>query len=834
MAVTFAAMIIVLWPRTASGRPQIRQDFFAAYPSAVGSILDAIGDGAEHCGACHYNFEGGGTRNPYGRAVRDALSAYPNTPAGRVDAIRSTETGDPDQDGYDTLTEITDVATFENTPTFPGLAGTDEMEVRNVSWARIYEHLVPTAGGDSLPPIVGVITPNGGEILTANAATTIEWTATDSSGVASVDLYLSLDDGETYDVIATGLTNSGTYTWVPANRPTAQGLVRVEATDNALNIGADASDRTFVVFPPFTESPVPTTLRDFDLPGTQPLEGGPPIAAPSDCGVCHGGYDWAVEPLANWRGSMMALASRDPLFKANLVIANQEVPESGDICLRCHLPRGWLRGRSVPTDGSRMLEADATGVSCDLCHRMVDPIFDVNNPPVDADILAGLTDPASTFGTAMYVIDPNGSRRGPFVDADSGHSVVVSPFHREAAFCGTCHDVSNPVFEKNEQGDYTAGPFDTAAADSSSEALAPIERTYSEWYYSQYNSPNGVYAPQFGGNKEYVATCQDCHMRDVTGYGCDPAGFADAPLRTDLPLHDMTGGSTWVPGLVGQLYPEDVNQTAVEAGISRAKEMLGKAAELEYLIDTGKLVVTVTNQTGHKLPTGYPEGRRMWLNVRFYDSTGVLLSESGAYDPNTGVLTEDAEAKVYEVKPGLDSEAASLANKPAGPSFHFVLNNKVFKDNRIPPRGFDNAAFAKFGGAPVEYEYADGQYWDRTWYSIPAEARSANVTLYYQSTSKEFVEFLRDENRTDDSGQQMYDLWHDNGKCPPERMESAATPRNDLDGVNGVDFVDFALFAENWNRDCGDQPCRANLDASDNIVDWRDLAVLQAGWLWGQ
>ena len=134
----------------------------------------------------------------------------------------------------------------------------------------------------------------------------------------------------------------------------------------------------------------------------------------------------------------------------------------------------------------------------------------------------------------------------------------------------------------------------------------------------------------------------------------------------------------------------------------------------------------------------------------------------------------------------------------------------------------------------MEYEYADGQYWDRTWYSIPAEARSANVTLYYQSTSKEFVEFLRDENRTDDSGQQMYDLWNDNGKCPPERMESAATPRNDLDGVNGVDFVDFALFAENWNRDCGDQPCRANLDASDNIVDWRDLAVLQAGWLWGK
>ena len=30
----------------------------------------------------------------------------------------------------------------------------------------------------------------------------------------------------------------------------------------------------------------------------------------------------------------------------------------------------------------------------------------------------------------------------------------------------------------------------------------------------------------------------------------------------------------------------------------------------------------------------------------------------------------------------------------AGPAFHLALANKVFKDNRIPPRGFSNAAFA--------------------------------------------------------------------------------------------------------------------------------------------
>ena len=42
---------------------------------------------------------------------------------------------------------------------------------------------------------------------------------------------------------------------------------------------------------------------------------------------------------------------------------------------------------------------------------------------------------------------------------------------------------------------------------------------------------------------------------------------------------------------------------------------------------------------------------------------------------------------------------------------------------------------------------------------IPAGAVRAEVRLNYQSTSKEFIEFLRDENITDSSGQDMYDLW---------------------------------------------------------------------------
>ncbi len=755
---------------SAEARSNIRDAFFAVYPDAETTTIGTVPSQPDHCGVCHYDFTGGGTRNPYGARLEEVLPNFSSNPNGRRQAVQSIENEDPDGDGFSTLIEATDVTTYANTPTFPGLTPANVSSTANVDIAEIQTHLVPSTGSDTTPPTVAVIVPNGGETYVGNAGTTVQWTAGDASGIAAIDLYASDDNGATFRALAFGLPNTGSYTWFVANRPTTEAIFRVVATDNAFNQGQDDSDAAFNVEAP-PGGLAPTTLRDFDMPGTQPLEAGI-LNPPEACSPCHGGYDEAVEPYYNWQGSMMSQASRDLIFMANMTIANQDAPDSGDICLRCHLPRGWLQGRSVPTDGSQMLVTDESGVACDYCHRLVDPIYDPGaNPPEDAAILAALSFPASTFGTGMGTIDPTGARRGPFVDATSGHPILVSPFHREAALCGTCHDVSNPAFEKDGLGHYVPNAFDTTATDFSANTIAPVERTYSEWFNSEYNSPEGVYAPQFGGNKDYVATCQDCHMHDVTGEGCN---FGTPPTRTDLPLHDMTGGSTWYPGLINGLYPGEVNDAALQAGILRARYMLQNAAQLDLEQDGDDLQVTVTNETGHKLPTGYPEGRRIWINVKFYDAGMTLISESAAYDLETGELGHDAEAKIYEIEPGLDEVTAPLVGVEPGPSFHFALNNAVFKDNRIPPRGFTNAAYANFGGSHVGYSYPDGQYWDDTYYSIPAGATSADVTLYYQSTSKEFIEFLRDENTTNTLGQEMYDLWNDNGKCPPEVMRSAS------------------------------------------------------------
>lgn len=159
----------------------------------------------------------------------------------------------------------------------------------------------------------------------------------------------------------------------------------------------------------------------------------------------------------------------------------------------------------------------------------------------------------------------------------------------------------------------------------------------------------------------------------------------------------------------------------------------------------------------------------MWIEVQFLNSAGNTIATRGAYYPSTGVLTT-GDTKVYEIKHGLDVYMAAQTGKPVGESFHFVLNNSVLKDNRIPPRGFSLPRFLDHQAEPVGISFAEGQYWDDTWYSIPAAAASARVRVWHQTTSKEYIEFLRDENTTDNLGQIAYNQWVQHGRSAPTRM----------------------------------------------------------------
>jgi len=761
------ALLLLIVTTSALARNPIRREFFDVYPTAENSRLDDLPSAAGHCGVCHFAFGGAGPRNSYGLAVEVALGQLGDNRA----AIEAVHDLDSDNDGYPNWVEVTDLANFTNTPTFPGLRDDHLGQVLEVDTADIDGFLVPGGSSDVDPPTVTVMTPAGGELVAPGTSFAVNWVADDASGILAVDVDVSYDGGVTFKPAARNLPPTGPWSWFVPNRP-GPATLRVTARDGAGNPGSDESNTFTIDLGP--AGVVPTTLRDFDMPGSQPFDAGPLDDPQENCLTCHGDYDPAVEPWHNWHGGMMGQALRDPLFMATVAIAEQDAPGSGDLCLRCHTPGGWIEGRSDDTSGDLMNAKDRQSVQCDFCHRLVDPVYqDGVSPARDLAILEALTAIPADAANGQFVLDRDPIRRGPYDDAEASHEFLASPFHRSADLCGTCHDVSNPVFEQDgDPATYVPGPLDAPHSDGHRRHMFPVERTYSEWELSDYAN-GGVYAPQFAGNKPdgMVSTCQDCHMRDVRGAGANESG---TPTRDDLALHDFTGGNHFVPDILPTFYPGEVDVTALQDAKARAIGMLQLAATMDAALALNgaspELTVTVTNETGHKLPSGYPEGRRIWINVAAYDADDVMVYESGHYDFDTGDLEQDDDVHIYQVKPGLSHRLAGALGMEAGPSFHFALGDTIWHDNRIPPRGFDNAAFTAAQCAPVGYTYADGQHHDLVTYDLPAAATRAEVTLYYQSTSKEYIEFLRDANVTNDLGQRLYGAWVAQGRAAPVVM----------------------------------------------------------------
>jgi uncharacterized repeat protein (TIGR01451 family) len=626
-------------------------------------------------------------------------------------------------------------------------------------------------------------------------------TDTIPSGMSYVPNSLGASEGTVNDLQAPTLTWRGSLSQSQHITLTYQVTVTGQVTGSIVNLARvsapSISPLTLATSIAVPRSVLTTTLQDFFLPGTQPRTLNVPIPPSVDCDTCHSApiYD-------RWRGSMMSQAGRDPLVWAALATANVGAPNSGEYCLRCHTPQGWLEGRSHPASGTALQPADlGNGIACNLCHRLVDPVASTMDEATDIDsaIRDALTAtiPFGYVGNAALIVDPDDHRRGPFSFNLSlpYHTAYQTDFFQQTGDsiarsrqCGTCHNVDNPTLSWDEtRGQYWPNPTDIPA-DAGSDQLFPIERTYDEWLFSEY-ARGGVYAPQFAGSKPdgIVKSCQDCHLPRSTGTAADAAfnpEYRDCETTGCLPVHTLVGGNTWIPQVLqdpGWRLNAAGEGTYLHNTMLQTQQMLKKAATLTVTLatsDTFKVAtVRVTNQTGHKLPTGYPEGRQMWLNLEALDQDGNLLYESGAYDAATGQLLRDADVKVYEIKQGITPDLAALLQKPAGASFHFVLNNSVVKDNRIPPRGYSQRIFDQPGLRPVGVTYADGQYWDDTVYFLPFETAQVLVTLNYQTASREYVDFLAANGGVD--GLVLNSLW-ESLQSPVEVIARAWLPSYDV------------------------------------------------------
>ncbi|MBL8745201.1 MAG: hypothetical protein JNK58_02475 [Phycisphaerae bacterium] len=571
------------------------------------------------------------------------------------------------------------------------------------------------------------------------------------------------------------------------------------------------------------------TLRDFHLPGTQVGDITPGTIQPStNCAVCHANYDPDSEPGFAWKGSLMAQAGRDPLFYAQMTTANQDVANAGYFCLRCHVPNSFVTGHAYQPDGSTLDSLDLDGVNCHFCHSMVDPVYsDATSPPEDLDILAAMSEVPMHYGNSMFVLDPTGTRRGPRADHEAVHPVIPSPFFRSGDMCGTCHDVGNVATTRQPDGTYRYNALDQPPPSDDLAHMFPLERTYTEWKLSDFANGGVDMGGRFGGDgPTVVSTCQDCHMPVVTGRAC-----FFGPERHDMKRHDFAGASAQVLDIIAEFTRDDpnVDQAAIAAGKAKAVSMLERAATLQATTHGTSLRVRVINESGHKLPTGHIEGRRVWVNVRYFNKRGGLIHEHGHYDHDEAELDETSTT-IFEMHVGLSEAAAAATGLPPGPTGRMALADTIVKDNRIPPRGWSNVLY-ELGGAPaVGANYPDGQYWADIDYPIPASAVRAEIRLYYQNTPRHYIEMLRDNNHTDHWGQTLHGLWTSTGRGAPILMAQIEAP------IIRPPLSPGLARAEVWSdivdilRDFGRcaPPGDARDYTQDGVLDFADLTAALA------
>lgn len=480
-----------------------------------------------------------------------------------------------------------------------------------------------------------------------------------------------------------------------------------------------------------------------NLPGTQPNELGLPPEPSSSCN-CHLTFapETFTEPGQTYKATAMALSGRDPLFRAALKIAHDDRPDAADLCIRCHVPIGWLSGRSTPGDGSILTDDDLESVSCDMCHRQV--------PTPDGPQL---------IGSGQYTISPLTTKRARRGNRpENGHEVEVSDFVGSSEMCGTCHSLFNPL---------------EPAYDANAQPLGhPYyeQRTYEEWKDSAFSARG--------------QSCASCHLKKVTGRAARQANFE----YPDLAQHAIVGGNDFVPRALAMFDPFVEIQQELPFIVAAVEETLRSAVKLEVTTattsqaiealggDTVDFGVRLTNLTGHKLPTGYPEGRRVYLQLSL-TLNGRTTPISGEWDPLTGSLMTDPQLRTYETEHGRVENGVGVRTR------HLIRMNQIMSDTRIPPEGFvprapDMAPSGRDYGSTAPYRHFDEHTYAIVLPDVVVTSTGTiTVRARYMLTDGEVVSFLvENAGPTSTEAINLTRAWEALDKLPPKIMAEVNIP----------------------------------------------------------
>ena len=482
------------------------------------------------------------------------------------------------------------------------------------------------------------------------------------------------------------------------------------------------------------------------------------------CALCHSNHFAAtamrnsagdpIGPYNLWRGSMMANASRDPFWWAQV---SSEValnaPEDQDRiegeCIRCHAPALSETARSEAGREGRMSDLKGNshpamvgvdGVACTTCHQIL---------PDNLGTLESFS--------GGYVINEErkifGPHRNPATAPMINH-VNYTPTHAthvtESKLCATCHTLLHEPSEENEEWGF------------------PEQTPYLEWRNSIYNNEENPDSPE-------GKACQACHQPTFDEEGYIQTRIARSPPGGDFLInprepfgqHTFVGANAVIPQIL-----KTERETLNSPGTDEVLDMISEIAidrleasatlELESVSTTEeelKFDLRITSDVGHKLPTGFPS-RRAWLVVKVTTADDSVIFFSGRYNPQGLIVNAEGEALEFEwaygpIEPHHDLITdekqvqiyEAVMGDESGAFTHAVTKAKGWlKDNRILPKGYRiEHAVARYT-LPVSTDddnFIGGE--DRVSYQISLNGKQAakiKVKLVYQTLSARFMKAL--------------------------------------------------------------------------------------------
>ena len=473
----------------------------------------------------------------------------------------------------------------------------------------------------------------------------------------------------------------------------------------------------------------------------------------ANCGACHNGLrdpegnDVSLE--RDWRITMMANASRDPLWQAKVASELKRNPQLGaEInagCTRCHAPMANVEAEAVGRElaifedglinpSHPLFDAAMDGVSCTLCHQ-IDDNGELGTDDAASGRFAINLDERLAYGPKLL------PRVNPML-TETGFTPTHGAHMSGSEVCGTCHDLRTNFVDGDGE------PVDTDTVHGG----FPEQMAYTEWEHS-------AYAP----GRRFDRSCQDCHMPETDGVKLANRPRWLAPVD-NFSRHGFLGANTVMLSMLDANSEElGVTEADFTPAIERSRENLAGAAELgvqRHEIVDGRLKVwlTVHNLSGHKLPTGYPS-RRVYLHFTVRDQSGKVIFESGRMNADGSIVGVDADRdpstfephrKFINRKNQVQVYEAVMGNTDGQVTHTLLEASHYLKDNRLPPAGFDKnkvpdeIAVRGVAETDANFNFA----WDTIRYAVtlpegkPGDILEVEVELNYQPLSYAYLQDL--------------------------------------------------------------------------------------------